>query len=169
MSLARALLFSDKTPQALAAIEQATELSPSNAQSHIIKALSALKSGKSELCLQSLEKAERLNSHSNTSLFQVYMARSLLMLDLEKYDDAAYFSTLAIHHNSYYFLIFALAAACHQLAGKKQKAVQYAAQALVFLPDCTIDSCQRVMSFSKKHRESFTKALVDAGIPKVGY
>ncbi|MFK5947432.1 MAG: winged helix-turn-helix domain-containing protein [Methylococcales bacterium] len=169
MSLGRALVFSNKVPQALVVIENATELSPNNAQSHILKALSAIRLGKSALCLESLEKAERLNSHSDTSLFQVYMARTLLMLDLEKYDDAAYFSTLAIHHNSYYFLIYALAAACHQLANKRQKAVQYAAQALVFLPSCTIDSCQRVMSCSKKHRELFTKALVDAGIPKVSY
>ena len=96
------------------------------------------------------------------------MARSLLMLELENYNDAAYSSTLAIQHNSYYFLIYALAAACHQLANRKQKATQYAHQALLLLPECTIHSCQRIMSSAKKHRELFIKALADAGIPRAG-
>ncbi len=168
MSMGRALVFSNKVPQALAIIEQAIALSPNNAQSHIIKGLSAIKLGKPEQVMDSLDKAERLNFHSSTTLFQVYMARSLLMLDLEKYNDAAYFSTLAIQQNSYYFLIYALAAACYQLADRKQKAVQYAHQALLLLPECTINSCQRIMSCSKKHRELFIKALTDAGIPKTG-
>lgn len=168
MSLGRALVFSNKVPQALGIIERALELSPNNAQSHILRSLCTIKLGKSELGLESLEKAERLNFHSNTSLFQVYMTRSMLMLDMEKYDAAAYSSAIAIQHNSYYFLIYALAAACHQLAGKRQKAVHYASQTLRFLPNCTIDSCQRVMSCSKKHRELFTEALIDAGIPKTG-
>ncbi len=166
MSLGRAMVFSNKVPQALAILEQAVELSPNNSQNLILRGLSAIKLGKSELGLESLEKAERLNFHSSSSSFQIYMARSLLMLNLEKYNDAAYFSTLAIDNNSHYFLIYALAAACHQLAGKKQKAVQYAAQTLLFLPDCTIDSCQSLMSCSKKHSELFFQALVDAGIPK---
>ncbi len=168
MSLGRVLVFSNYVPQALGSIEKALELSPNNAQSHLLRSLCDIKSGKLELALGSLYIAERLNFHSKTSLFQVYMTRSMLMLGMEKYDDAAYFSGIAIQHNSYYFLIYALAAACHQLAGKRQKALHYAAQTLHFLPNCTIDSCQRVMSGSKKHRELFTNALIDAGIPKTG-
>lgn len=166
ISLSRALYFSNKVSQCLVTVDQAIELCPNSDRSYMIKALANYSLGKHQSVQACLEKSKQLNLHSNRMMFSIYMTQSMLMLDLEEYDAAAHYSMHATHQNISYFVVYALAAACHQLAGNPKKAAEYAARTLILLPNCTIDSCQRTMSHSKKHRALFIKALVDAGIPK---
>jgi hypothetical protein len=59
-----------------------------------------------------------------------------------------------------------VAAACHQLAGNHVKAQQHIAKTLNLLPNCTIDSCERIFSRKKEPRKRMIAALLDAGMPK---
>ena len=94
------------------------------------------------------------------------MVRAVLMIGQGKYTEAAAFSMQATLYNDTYFSIYALAAACQQLAGNPKKAQEYAKKTLELLPDCTVGSCSRLFHNKKETRELFKKALRDAGIPK---
>ena len=167
MSLGRATLFSNKVKEAIPFFDQSIFLCANMAHSYSLKAqLMSRLGGDYVQTNQHIDKAERLNPQSNANLFTTKMVRAVLMIGQGKYTEAAAFSMQATLYNDTYFSIYALAAACQQLAGNPKKAQKYAKKTLELLPGCTVGSCRRLFHNKKETRELFKKALRDAGIPK---
>lgn len=167
MSLGRATLFSNRVKEAIPFFDQSIYLCANMANSYSMKAQLMSRLGRDyNQSNQLIDKAERLNPQSNANLFTTKMVRAVLMIGQGKYSEAATFSKQATLYNDTYFSIYALAAACQQLAGNPKKAQEYAKKTLELLPGCTVGSCSRLFHNDEKIRTLFIKALRDAGIPK---
>lgn len=167
MALGRATLFSNRLKEAIPFFDQSINLCTNMSHSYSLKAQAMSRVGGDYVQTnQLIDKAERLNPQSNANLFTTKMVRAVLMIGRGKYAEAAAFSMQATFYNDTYYSIYALAAACQQLAGNPKKAQEYAKKTLELLPSCTVGSCSRLFHHEKKTRTLFKKALRDAGIPK---
>lgn len=166
VSLGRATLFTNKVAQALPIIDQAIDYCPNYTPSLVLKAQAVSRLDIHDKQLdESLDLSERLNPHCRFSSFNVNIVRALAMFHHKQYDKADYFIVRSIHYNDSYYLAYAIAAACQQRIGDVKKAQQYMSKALTLLPNCTIDSCERLMPENKKLRGTLTNALLDSGMP----
>ena len=167
VSLGRATLYINKIEKGLSLINQAIAYYPNYTHSLILKAqaISRLDVYDKQLD-QSLDLSLRLNPHCRMDGFIINMVRAMTMFHKKQYDKADNFILRSFHYNDSYYLAYALAAACQQKVGKEKEAQQYMSKALELLPNCTLDSCERLMPEAKELRETITQALLDSGMPE---
>ncbi|MEE9444144.1 MAG: winged helix-turn-helix domain-containing protein [Cocleimonas sp.] len=167
MCLGRATLSLNRTEQALLLLNQAIKLCPNSPHNLGIKAQAVTRLGDDyHLALQCLDTTDRLNPYSYFNKFNINMVRAIVLLYQKKYDKSLVIIEKAINYNIQYYLLFALAAACQELVGNHKKAHQHVLQVLTLLPNCTVDSCRRLMSCKEEPRKRLVTALISAGIPQ---
>lgn len=165
-SLGRALFLSRQHDHALAAIDRALAINPNYAQGHYAKGLIGIHSGLDDASLPSLDNAQRL-SPFDPLLFAMKSSRALSLVGQGKYDEAASWAIRATHEPNAHFHIYAVAAACLELAGRTADAQDNARWVLRRQPDYSVQVFRR--SFPHKdeaHRAPFLAALERAGIPR---
>lgn len=166
MSLGRAKGFSNKLSESLSIFDKAIEMEPNSNKCYLFKGQVLTRLGSLKAARQIIKDGLRLDPIH--PMYKVSSQLSLAMLECRQrhYQKAVDYCCNAIRENDTYYLNYALAAACLQLAGDTQKAQAHARQALMILPKCTVDSCDRILFINKEPREIFVNALIAAGIPK---
>ena len=168
MTLGRAKLFSSQVSSSLQYFDRVINNTSNSSMCFLFKGLALSRLNNQDAALQSLKCSERLNPLSPMAKVSYNIAQALIQSRQKKYQKAVNFCLSAIQSNDNYYLSYAIAAGCLQLAGNTEEAQEHARLALKILPKCTIDSCERTLPFKKELREIFVNALIAAGIPKAG-
>jgi TolB-like protein/DNA-binding SARP family transcriptional activator len=164
-ALGRALYLSRQHDEALAAIERALVLNPSYAQGHYAKGFIGIHAGLDDASLSSLDMAQRL-SPFDPLLFAMKSSRGISLANQRRYEEAATWAMRATHEPNAHFHIYAIAAACLDLAGRSADARNHARWVIERQPQYSVEVFRR--SFPHKDeaaREPMLAALVRAGIP----
>jgi tetratricopeptide (TPR) repeat protein len=165
-ALGRALYLSREHDEALAAIDRALVLNPSYAQGHYAKGFIGIHAGLDHASVPSLDMAQRL-SPFDPLLFAMKSSRGISLANQGKYDEAAAWAIRATHEPNAHFHIYAIAAACLELAGRPADARNNARWVIERQPRYSVEVFRR--SFPHKDeaaREPMLAALARAGIPR---
>ena len=165
-ALGRALYLSREHDEALAAIDRALVLNPSYAQGHYAKGFIGIHAGLDHASVPSLDMAQRL-SPFDPLLFAMKSSRGISLANQGKYDEAAAWAIRATHEPNAHFHIYAIAAACLELAGRPADARNNARWVIERQPRYSVEVFRR--SFPHKYeaaREPMLAALARAGIPR---
>lgn len=165
-SLGRALFLARQHDQALASVDQALRINPNYAQGHYARGFIGIHAGQDQDCLPFLDSAQRL-SPFDPLLFAMKSSRGMSLANQGLFDEAVAWAVRATHEPNAHFHIYAIAAACLQLAERSRDARDNAAWVLKRRPDFSVEFFKR--SFPHKNetqREPFIQALLQAGIPR---
>jgi TolB-like protein/DNA-binding SARP family transcriptional activator len=163
-SLGRALFLSRQHDDALLAIDHSLAVNPNYAQGHYARGFVGIHAEIDDISLPSLDKAQRL-SPFDPLLFAMKSSRAISLANQGKHEEAASWSIRATQEPNAHFHIYAVAAACLELAGRPADARNNARWVLDRRPDYTVEMFQR--SFPHKDetsREPMLAALARAGI-----
>ncbi len=164
-ALGRGLFLAKEHDQALSAIDRALDANPNFAQGHYAKGFIGAHSGVAGAAIADLDVSRRL-SPFDPLLFAMKSSRAICLAVEGDADAAATWAVRATHEPNAHFHIFAVAAACLQLAGRGDDAGRNVAHVLERHPRYTIDVFER--SFPHKlesHRRLMSEALAGAGMP----
>ena len=165
-SLGRALFLSRQHDDALLAIDQSLAVNPNYAQGHYARGFIGIHTGIDAAALPSIDRAQRL-SPFDPLLFAMKSSRAISLASQGKYDEAASWSIRGTQEPNAHFHIYAVAAACLELAGRSDDARNNARWVLDRRPEYTVEMFRR--SFPHKDessREPMLAALARAGIPR---
>ncbi|MEX2126227.1 MAG: hypothetical protein WD795_20210 [Woeseia sp.] len=165
-ALGRALFLSRLHDDALVAIDRSLAVNPNYAQGHYARGFIGIHAGIDEASLPSLDMAQRL-SPFDPLLFAMKSSRGLSLASQGKYGEAAAWAIRATHEPNAHFHIYAIAAACLDLAGRSADARNNARWVIERHPQYSVEVFRR--SFPHKdeaHREPLLAALERAGIPR---
>jgi TolB-like protein len=165
-ALGRALFLSRRHDNALSAIDRSLVINPNYAQGHYAKGFVGIHAGLDEASLPSLDVAQRL-SPFDPLLFAMKSSRAISLAIQGHHMEAAAWATRATQEPNAHFHIYAIAAACLELAGRSADAAINARWVIKRQPQYSIAVFRR--SFPHKHetaREAFLAALERAGIPR---
>ena len=165
-ALGRALYLSREHDEAMAAVDRALVLNPSYAQGHYAKGFIGIHAGLDDASLPSLDMAQRL-SPFDPLLFAMKACHGISLANQGKYDEAAAWAIRATHEPNAHFHIYAIAAACLELAGRSADARNNARWVIGRQPRYSVEVFRR--SFPHKDeatREPMLVALTRAGIPR---
>jgi len=166
-ALGRALYLSREHDEALAAIDRALVLNPSYAQGHYAKGFIGIHAGLDDASLPSLDMAQRL-SPFDPLLFAMKSSRGISLAHQGKYDEAAAWAIRATHEPNAHFHIYAIAAACLELAGRSADARNNARWVIERQPRYSVEVFRRSLPHKDEAaREPMLAALSRAGIPRV--
>jgi tetratricopeptide (TPR) repeat protein len=165
-ALGRALFLSRRHDSALTAIDRALAINPNYAQGHYAKGFVGIHAGLDDVSLPSLDMAQRL-SPFDPLLFAMMSSRAISLANQRQYAEAASWAIRATQEPNAHFHIYAIAAACLELACRSDDARNHARWAIERQPHYNLDAFRR--SFPHKDeaaREPFVAALERAGIPR---
>src|SRR5690606_1570104 len=164
-ALGRALFLSRQHDRALSAIDRALLVNPNYAQGHYARGFVGIHAGLDDASLPSLEMAQRL-SPFDPLLFAMKSSRAISRANRARIEEAASWAIAATQEPNAHFHIYAVAAACLEMAGRSADARNNAGWVLERQPGYTVDVFRR--SFPHKEesaREAFLAALGRAGVP----
>jgi TolB-like protein len=164
-ALGRALFLSRQHDRAMSAIDRALLVNPNYAQGHYARGFVGIHAGLDDASLPSLEMAQRL-SPFDPLLFAMKSSRAISLANRGRSEEAASWAIAATQEPNAHFHIYAVAAACLELAGRSADARNNAGWVLERQPAYTVDVFRR--SFPHKDesaRENFLAALGRAGLP----
>lgn len=165
-AVGRALYLSREHDESLAAIDRALALNPSYAQGHYAKGFVGIHAGLGEASVAALDMAQRL-SPFDPLLFAMKASRGILLASQHRYDEAVAWAIRATHEPNAHFHIYAIAAACLELAGRSADARNNAGWVIERQPQYSVEVFRR--SFPHKDeaaREPMLAALARSGIPR---
>lgn len=163
-SLGRALFLSRQHDDALLAIDHSLAVNPNYAQGHYARGFVGIHAQIDDVSLPSLDKAQRL-SPFDPLLFAIKASRAISLANQGKHEEAASWSIRGTQEPNAHFHIYAVAAACLELAGRSADARNNARWVLDRRPDYTVEMFRR--SFPHKDeasRQPMLAALARAGI-----
>lgn len=163
-SLGRALFLSRQHDDALLAIDHSLAVNPNYAQGHYARGFVGIHAQIDDISLPSIDKAQRL-SPFDPLLFAMKSSRAISLVNQGKHEEAASWSIRATQEPNAHFHIYAVAAACLELAGRPADARNNARWVLDRRPDYTVEMFRR--SFPHKDeasRQPTLAALARAGI-----
>ncbi len=163
-SLGRALFLSRQHDDALFAIDHSLAVNPNYAQGHYARGFVGIHAQMDDISLPSLDKAQRL-SPFDPLLFAIKASRAISLANQGKHEEAASWSIRGTQEPNAHFHIYAVAAACLELAGRSEDARNNARWVLDRRPDYTVEMFRR--SFPHKDetsRQPMLAALERAGI-----
>ena len=168
MCLGRAKVSTNQLEGSLVLLEKAISIGPNSPHNLGVKAQALTRLGDDyPEAIACLDKCERLNPYSQFSQYNVNFIRAITLLYQKNYTAADVHINRLLHYNDSYHLGYALAAIYHQLIGNNEKAQQSVTNALDHLPQCTVESCRRILSEREEPRQRFIHALLEAGMPSV--
>jgi TolB-like protein len=165
-ALGRALFLSRRHDDALDAIDRSLAVNPNYAQGHYARGFIGIHAGLDEVSLPSLDAAQRL-SPFDPLLFAMKSSRGISLAHQGKYAEAASWAIRATHEPNAHFHIYAIAAACLELAGRSADARNNARWVIERQPQYSVEVFRRSLPHKDEaHREPLLSALARAGIPR---
>jgi TolB-like protein len=165
-ALGRALFLSNEHDQALDAVGRALAINPNYAHGHYAKGFIGIHAGRHDDSLRALDTAERL-SPFDPLLFAMRSSRAISLAGQGRHDEAAAWAIRGTHEANAHVHIYAIAAACLELAGRSDDARRNARWALERHPEYTVQTLRQ--SFPQQDesaRAPLLAALVQSGIPE---
>lgn len=162
-SLGRALFIHKDHDPAIDALNKALQLNPNYAQGHYAKGFICAHADVASNAFSELDAAQRL-SPCDPLLFAMKSSRAISFAMEGRFDEAALWAVKATYEPNAHFHIYAIAAACLQLAGKEIEAMKFIETAKKRHPGYTKEIFFR--SFPYKNSEQ--KQLMWAALEKSG-
>jgi tetratricopeptide (TPR) repeat protein len=164
-SLGRALFLAGEHDQALAALDRSLAANPNYAQGHYARGFVACHHSMPDQAVSDLDMARRL-SPFDPLLFAMEASRAITLAVGGHYPEAVEWAVQATREPNAHFHIFAIAAACLELAGRHEEAARNVAQALAMHPGYSVAVFQRsVPHKAERARRTMSDALAAAGLP----
>lgn len=165
-SLGRAFFLSRQHDEALIAIDKALAVNPNYAHGHYAKGFVGIHAALDEQSLPSIDTAQRLSPY-DPLLFAMKSSRAISLANQGRYDEAAAWSIRGTQEPNAHFHIYAVAAACLELAGRPAEARDNARWVLDRRPDYSVEVFRRSFPYkNEESREPVLAALGRAGIPR---
>ena len=147
-------------------LERSMSLSPSFAQGFYAHGWAEVMGGRGAPALESLNTAVSL-SPLDPFLYAMQSATGLAYLHVDDLDKAAYWADQGARKPGAHYLIAAIAASIHDMAGNGDAATYWSNQAFARRPDASIDKFFAAFPFvSEPVRTSFRKSLTKLGFPE---
>ncbi len=163
-SLGRTFWLSGHHEQCITECNQGLILATQDTMGLGVKSISATLAGHDKQAYESLQLAYRINPF-NPMMFAINSIHAISLVHQQKYDKAVIWSLRAINDPNAYYLTYATAAICHELAGHSTRAKGYAKEALKRYPKFTINTYQRLM----KHTDKATSGRIEGAMLKAGF
>lgn len=165
-ALGRGLFLSKQHDEALAAINRSLAANPNFAQGRYARGFVGVHAGAVDQALPDLQMAQRL-SPFDPLLFAMKSSRAIGLAVEGRVDEAAAWSMQATFEPNAHFHIYAIAAACLELAGRSDEARKHMNRALDRHPKYTIAVFERSFPHRlERHRTLMSDALLRAGLPR---
>ena len=162
-AMGRALWLGGRHDEAIAELRQTVDLSPNFALGHYTLAFVHSQSGDPLAAIESADHS-RLLSPFDPLLFGMLGSKAMAHVRLRQFDEAAAWSAKAAMQPNAHVLILAIAAFCHALAGRIEKARTYAAAVRKARPLFTVDDYLNAFQFSGDAALLFRKAARTVGL-----
>ncbi len=163
-SLGRALFISEEHGSAIEALNQALKLNPNYAQGHYAKGFVSAHADIAEHALPELDAAQRL-SPCDPLLFAMKSSRAISYAMENRFEEAALWAVKATNEPNAHFHIYAIAAACLQLAGRENEAGKFMRIALKHHPGYSKDIFFRSFPYKNpQQKQLMWQALDQAGL-----
>ncbi|MGA8901177.1 transcriptional regulator [Bradyrhizobium sp.] len=146
-AMGRALWLSGRHDDAVGELRQSVDLSPNFALGHYTLAFVQSQSGDPLAAIKAADHS-RLLSPFDPLLFGMLGSKAMAHVRLRQFDEAVAWSAKAAMQPNAHVLILAIAAFCHALAGRIEKARAYAAAIRRARPEFTVDDYLNAFQFS---------------------
>ncbi len=146
-AMGRALWLSGRHDDAVGELRQSVDLSPNFALGHYTLAFVQSQSGDPLAAIKAADHS-RLLSPFDPLLFGMLGSKAMAHVRLRQFDEAVAWSAKAAMQPNAHVLILAIAAFCHALAGRIEKARAYAAAIRRARPGFTVDDYLNAFQFS---------------------
>lgn len=133
-AMGRALWLQGRHEQAVGALEQAVDLSPSFAQAHYTLAFVQAQTGDAQAAITAADHSRRLSPY-DPLLFGMLGARAIALVRLQRFEEAAHCAVQAAACHNAHIHIQSMAAFTLALAGSVEEAQRYAAAVRQTAPD----------------------------------
>lgn len=164
-SLGRAHFLTRNHDAALSSIDRALVVNPNYAQGHYARGFVGCHASLTDLANSDLDMAQRL-SPFDPLRFAMEACRAISLAVTGDHGGAADWALRATHEPNAHFHIFAIAAACLQLAGRAEQAAGCVTQVLQRHPSYSVGEWERSFPHkSDRDRHVFSEALRRAGLP----
>ena len=164
-SLGRSFWLSGNHEQCITECNQGLSLATQDILGLGVKSMSATLACHDKQAHESLQLAYRI-SPFNPMMFAMNSIYALSLVHQQKYDRAVILSLRAINDPNAYYLTYATASICHELAGYSARAKGYAREVLKRYPKFTITTYQRLLRHTDKATcERIAEAMHKAGLP----
>lgn len=161
----RALFLSRAHEQALRSLDRALLANPNYAQGRYARGFVKNFAGLPEYSLEDLDSARRL-SPFDPLLFAMKASRAVSLALQGDPEAACSWAVEATEEPNAHFHIHAIAAACLQMAGKREQARRVAARVLAMHPGYSIAVFDRSFpQHDPAQKQLFFNAMIDAGLP----
>ncbi len=164
-SLGRALFLAHEHDQALTAIDRALATNPNYAQGHYARGFIGCHSGLSREVYGDLDMAQRL-SPFDPLVFAMESCRAISLAVTGRPEEAAAWAVRSTQQPNAHFHIFAIAAVCLQLVGRREEASRHVREVLERHPAYSLAVYERSFPHKSNHdRRVMGDALLAAGLP----
>lgn len=162
-SLGRAQFLSQQHDLALDSIDRALQVNPNYAQGHYARGFVGFHAGEDEQTLLELDTARRL-SPFDPLMFAMTSSRAMTLALGGQFEEAAKLAVSATQQPNAHFHIFAVAAACLELAGQRERAREQLAMALARHPGYS----RQVFFRSFPHKLADRRNVLDGALQRAG-
>jgi len=161
-ALGRALWLRGQSTEALAALDDAIELSPNFAHAHYTRGFIHCQAGDPETAIQASDHSRRLSPY-DPLLFAMLAARSLSLLRLGRHDEAAEWARKAIARPNAHIHILCIAAHVLWAGGRVEEARQVAARMQRATPGYGLPEFFRAFTLADDAERCFRQAARHLG------
>ena len=162
-SLGRAQFLLQQHDLALVSLERSLLANPNYAQGHYARGFVSVHSGIAAQAIPELEAAQRL-SPFDPLLFAIISSRAVSLAMQENYEEAAAVAVRATLEANAHFHIYAIAAACLELAGDHDNASRHVGIALQRHPGY----CRKIFFRSFPYKLPAQRQLMDTALKRAG-
>jgi TolB-like protein len=162
-SLGRAQFLSQQHDLALDSIDRALQVNPNYAQGHYARGFVGFHAGEDEQTLLELDTARRL-SPFDPLMFAMTSSRAMTLALGGQVEEGAQLAVSATQQPNAHFHIFAIAAACLEMAGQHERAMEQMAKAKARHPGYSVE----VFFRSFPHKLAARRQLLDASLRRAG-
>jgi TolB-like protein/tetratricopeptide (TPR) repeat protein len=156
-AMGRALWLRGRFDQSVAELDEAVQLSPSYFQGHYSLGFVQATTGDPTLALSSAEYAQRLSPH-DPMMFANLAVRAMALARLGRFEEAADLGARAAARPNAHVQALAVAAYAAMLAGRRNEARSYLAQAHHLQPDYSFEDFLRAFQFGPQDEALFRSA-----------
>ena len=147
------------------ACDKGLKFNTNSTQCYGLKGIISAYIGNNTQSQQCFEYLKKINPFS-PEIFSFYTAQAITLIHQKHYKKAVDTILLAVNDPNAYFITYAIASACFQLAQLPLQAQQYAKETLRLHPNYSIDSHLHLVSHANKTTsETLRKAMLNAGLP----
>lgn len=164
-ALARVQWLSGDKEKAINACDKGLSFNTNSTQCYGLKGIISAYIGNNIQSQKCFEYLKKINPFT-PEIFSFHTAQAITLVHQKRYKQAVDIIVLAVNESNAYFITYAVASACFQLAKLPSQAKQYAQKTLQLHPNYSVESHLHLISHSNKMTKEILKnAMLNAGLP----